>query len=228
MVALPEGLRWIRVYWVRGQLPKGSTYHSQVSDPPCAGWQHAFVLDGEKRSTIFCPFSYQAFTVRNDAGEIAQCMDFTDRWEESAERIVRLLQKTWKECQAWGFQRDYDTAALILKKLKLPVPDQVLKGGEEDTRSRGGKPAADKLLKLVKPKTKRGKFLAFFMKNDGSRSIRECMAEFNITRSNALSYLHLTHKDHGIGYSLVGDTASLVFPAGVTDPFNEPGDLDDF
>lgn len=228
MSPLPEGLRWARIYWVNGQLPKGSTYHSQVGDPPCNGWQHAFIIEGEKRSTIFCPYSFLAYTVSNDAGEVAQAVDFTDKWEQCGERIIGLIQRTWRDYQKYGFQRAYDTAALVLKRLKQPVPDQVLKGGEEDTRSRGGKPPADKLLKLVKPATKRGKFLTFFMKSKGSRSIRECMAEFGITRSNALSYLHLIHKDHGIGYELIGDMANLNFPEGVTDPFNNPEDLDDF
>jgi hypothetical protein len=223
---LPDKVSWAKIYWVRGALPRGSMYSPDVSDPPCSGWQHAFILHGEKRSTIFCPHTFMGFTVRNTASELTASIDRSASFNEKA--ILDTMDRNWKAFQGYGWQRDYDTAALILRKFKVPVPDQIARGGEEDTKTRGGKPAGDELLKLVKPNSKRGKFLSYFMKGGGSRSIRECMAEFSITRSNALSYLHLIHKDHGIGYELIGDSANLLFPDGVTDPFNEPGDLDDF
>ena len=40
-----------------------------------------------------------------------------------------------------------------------------------------------------------------------------------MTRSNALSYLYMLQKDHGIGYELVGDIASINLPNGCTNPF---------
>ncbi len=56
----------------------------------------------------------------------------------------------------------------------------------------------------------------------GTRSVREAMAEFSMTRSNALSYLYMLQKDHGIGYDLVGDTATVKLPEGCTNPFDVP------
>jgi len=74
---------------------------------------------------------------------------------------------------------------------------------------------------VPKVSSKRGKFLKWFLDNDNSRSIREVMAEFTMTRSNALSYLYMLQKDHGIGYVLVGDIATVELPGNCTDPFDE-------
>ena len=213
-----EGLEWKHIYWVRGHVPKGMQYRNAVSDPPCAGWQHAFVLVGEKLSTIFCPYSLSAYTVRNDFAEISLATE--PRTEFDLESIVALMKRKWEEFQGFGFQKDYDTCALVLRKLGQEVPAQVLTGGGEDTRKKGGKPVEAALKKAVKAVSKRGKFLKWFLDNDNSRSIREAMAVFSMSRSNALSYLHMIHKDHGIGYELVGDMATVMLPEGCTDPFN--------
>jgi hypothetical protein len=77
----------------------------------------------------------------------------------------------------------------------------------------------NELKKPVPREGKRGKFLAWFLEKGGSASVREAMAEFGISRSNALSYLFLLKKDHGIGYELVGDSASIALPKGCSDPF---------
>ncbi len=211
-----EGLEWKEVYWVRGALPKGYPLKNAVSDPPCSGWQHAFVLTGEKRSTIFCPYSFEAHTVPNGAMEIVSA---TDPTEFRGEIVGALMERKWAEYQGYGYQRDYNTCAIVLRRLGLPVPAQIMTGGGEDDRRRGGKEVGSALLKPVKEGSKRGRFLAWFLEEDGSRSVREAMAEFAMTRSNALSYLYMLQKDHGIGYSLVGDIATVVLPDGCTDPF---------
>ena len=74
----------------------------------------------------------------------------------------------------------------------------------------------------MKRSSKRGKILEFFMPN--ARSIREAMAEFGHTRSNVLSHLFMLQKDHGVGYTLVGDAATVALPPGCTDPF-EPEEV---
>lgn len=219
-----EGLEWLRIYWVRGSSPRGAVHRYVVKDPPCSGWQHAFVIRGPKRSTIFCPYSFDAHTVPNDCGELMGAVE-PDRFD--LDRIAGILRSKWAEYQGYGWQRDYDTAALVLKRLGQPVPEQVMRGGEEDTRKKGGKEVSKRLEKPVKRAGKRGKFLEWFLEGDGSRPVREAMAEFGMTRSNALSYLYMLKKDHGIGYELVGDVATVQLPDGCTNPFDDAEEPDD-
>ncbi len=215
---ITEGLEWKQIYWLRGAAPKNVRYRNGVLDPPCSGWQRAFVLVGEKMSTLFCPYSLKAYTIKNTCSEIELAKEPADFNQKG---MLDLMVRMWREYQGFGFQRDYDTCALILRKLGRDVPAQIMTGGGEDDRKKGGKEVAAYLLKPVKEVSKRGKFLKWFLDGDCSRSVREAMAEFAMTRSNALSYLHMIHKDHGIGYVLVGDIATVVLPPGCIDPFNE-------
>jgi len=210
------GLEWKHIYWIRGSNPRGSSLRYMVKDAPCSGWQHAFVIPGEKRSTIFCPFSLQGFTVQNTCGELEGAKEPT---EFNKDLIVGIIHDNWRKNQSYGFAKDYDTAALVLTKLNSTVPEQLMKGGEEDVRVKGGKTVENALKKPVPKEGKRGRFLAWFLSKGGTAPIREAMAEFGISRSNALSYLFLLKKDHGIGYELVGDTASIALPKGCKDPF---------
>lgn len=229
---LLEGIEWTRIYYVKGELPRGSRQRTDVKDPPTSGWQNAIIMRGEKRSTIFCPYSFQSWNVRNDCAEIMSARDkFGDEEPDDDPKyhfdwLSKFIPRKWDEYQSIGYQRDYDTAALVLRKMGLPVPEQKIKGGEEDTRKKGGKPAGEKLIKIVNVKSKRGKFLKWFIDGGKSKSVREAMAEFSMTRSNALSYLHMINKDHGIGYDLVGDTATIVLPEGCDDPFEDDSWLD--
>jgi hypothetical protein len=217
MSLIVEGLEWSRVYWIKGTEKRGSSQNA-VSDPPCSGWMGAIIIPGEKRSTLFCPFTFDAYIVPNDCGEIKSGdsqAHITIAW------LKKFLPKKWAELQGYGFQKDYNTAALVFKRLGIPVPAQILVGGEEDTRTKGGKDTNAKLLKPVKMSSKRGKFLAWYLSNpEASASVREAMAEFGMTRSNVLSYLYMIQKDHGIGYGLVGDTATIQMPEGCTNPFD--------
>lgn len=210
-------LHWLRIYWVRGVTPKGTDYANAVKDPPCAGWGHAFVIKGEKRSTVFCPYSLRAYTVPTGCSEIEQA---SEPGEYPEEWLIQHIKDRWDLHQKRGWQSDYDVTAKVLTMLGQEVPDQVMKGGEVDERKKGGKEAAPELLKVVKLKGKRGQFLKWFLDNNLSGSVRGVMIEFDMTRSNALSYLHAINKDHGIGYELVGDTATLVMPEGCTWPFD--------
>jgi hypothetical protein len=226
-----EGLEWKHIYWIRGAISKNFKHRNAVTDPPTSGWQHAFIITGEKHSTIFCPYSLESHSVRNDLAEVALAKE--PRTDFNLDTIVSMMRCKWEEFQGLGFQKNYDTCALVLRMLGQEVPAQVMTGGGEDTRKKGGKEVEASLLKPVKVTSKRGKFLKWFIDGGGSRPIREAMATFAMTRSNALSYLHMIHKDHGIGYDLMGDTASIIMPEGCVDPFNEkqpepevPGVLD--
>ena len=217
MTVVAEGLEWLIIYWVRGQLPKGSRLRNDISDPPCSGYQRAFVMRGEKRSTILCPYSLEAFTVTNSGIEIAMAKDppeFRRDW------IVDLMRRKWVEMQTRGWTKSYDVAAMVFRRLGEEVPAQIARDGEEDTKKRGGKETGTRLLKPVKRESKRGRFLAWFLEGECTRSVREAMAEFGMSRSNALSYLYMIQKDHGIGYELVGDMATVTLPDGCESPFD--------
>ncbi len=218
-----DGLELYRIYWVRGNSPKGSAHRFEVKDTPCSGWQNVLLMRGEKRSTLFCPYSMTAFQVTNRSGEMHS---LTPTQPTTVAKLGELLLRNWNMSQRFGWQRDYDVAVLIFKLMGLPVPEQIMRGGEEDTRKRGGKEVRKALTKPVKADGKRGIFLKWFMDGNNSRSIREAMAEFSMTRSNALSYLYMIQKDHGIGYSLQGDNATLTFPEGCTNPFLTQAELD--
>lgn len=215
-----DGIRVVRVYWVRGGSPKGSEFRYEVKDPPCSGWMNAVVIDGEKRCTILCPYTLEAHTVRPGCGELKGSVEPPDG-SLDRDRLVRLLTEKWNEMQSRGWIKDYDTVALVLRRLGAEVPAQMMRGGEEDTRKKGGKAVGVKLAKPVKRTSKRGKFLEWFLEGEGARSVREAMAEFGMTRSNALSYLYMIQKDHGIGYVLTGDTATVALPEGCDNPFDD-------
>jgi len=212
-----EDVELLAIYWITGTAPKRDTYRNDIKDPPCLGWQHAFVMRGEKRSTIFCPYTFTSYTVTNTGAEM---MGSKPAVEYPEARYKSLFERKWEQYQRFGFQRDYDTCALVMRKLGFEVPAQIMTGGEEDTRKKGGKEVGASLKKPVKATSKRGIFLKWFLDGECTRSVREAMAEFSMTRSNALSYLFMIQKDHGIGYVLVGDIATVTLPPGCTDPFN--------
>ena len=68
---IADGLEWMHVYWVNGHVPKNSERRNEVSDPPCNGWQHAFIMRGEKSSTILCPYTLSGYVVSNRSLEVA-------------------------------------------------------------------------------------------------------------------------------------------------------------
>lgn len=220
-----DNLEWKKVYWVRGDVPKSMRTEGfyVVKDPPCSGWQHAFLIPGAKKTTIFCPFSMMAYHVKNEAREVTGAVEPSDIFSRS--KILAIMNRTWEQFQTMGQSRDYEVAVKVFQMLGAPVPAEVTRTGEEDTKVRGGKETMSKLLKPVKRSSKRGKFLEWFLLGENhSRSIREAMAEFEMTRSNVLSYLFIIQKDHGVGYNLVGDVASLTLPEGCTDPFDVPAE----
>lgn len=208
---IADELHYLRIYWVVGAGIKNDTYIHSVKSPPCAGWRGAYVIMGEKFSTIFCPFSFTTYQVTTDCHEITKARDpdsFNEKW------AVENLKRTWKEHQTRGWQSDYDTAARVLTLLGADVPAQVRKGGDKDTRKKGGKPVAKTLLSPINPDSKRGKLLAWFVANGNKASVRSAMIKFDATRSAVLSNLRALNVDHGIGYELIGDDAKVILPPG--------------
>ncbi len=231
LIELPEGLVYQRVYYIDGVVPKhvrGVWPAYLIKNPPNSGHSFAFVLgrSDAKRVTIFCPFTLESSTVRADAGELMG-RESEVMTECRLAYLVKLIHTRWAECQARGYQRDYAVATDVLRRLGASVPAQLVKGGEEDKRKRGGKPVGEVLLKPVPQGGKRGKFLVWFLEEGGVRTVREAMVEFGMTRSNVLSYLYTLNKDHGLGYSLVGDTAEVLLPSGCASPFDHPGEKEE-
>ncbi len=236
---LAEHLFYGRVYWVAGDMPtKDRSMANDVKTPPNSGWSHAFLIDkGGKLVTLFCPFTLESFQVTRGCSELAS-MSMDRRYKPSDKNPLLNVEDGWqpwtKEREAkllktvldnWAMAgrlslpgKDYDVAAMIINMLGGEVPLWVVAEGAEPDKPRGGKEAdVLGLLKPVKKESKRGKVLEFFLPQP--RSIREAMAEFSTTRSNILSHLFILQKDHGIGYTLTGDAASIQLPAGCTDPF---------
>lgn len=79
---------------------------------------------------------------------------------------------------------------------------------------RGGKPAASKLLKLVKTNSRRAQFIRFIGGRDGK--IEAVMKQFEMTRANVNSFLTAIHRDHGIGYSKDAENVALILPPKAT------------
>lgn len=200
----------------------------EVRDPPTSGWSRCFVIQPDesgrkaKRLTVFCPYTLFAYTVTPKAREVAglQPMDLTDKL---VAKLTAIITKNWEAFSRYGLQRDYDVAALVLTRLGKPVPTYVsakaeaLEYDEDFVPNRHGKAVGEKLFKPVLRSTRRGEVLAFFME-DGQKSIREAMAKFDMSRSGVLTHLHGLNKEHGLGYVLTGDVASIMLPPGCTEP----------
>lgn len=236
-----EHLFYGRIYWVAGEMPtKDRSLTNDVKTPPNSGWSHAFLIDkGGKLVTLFCPFTLESFQVTRGCGELASMsmdrrykpnpanpmLNVEDGWQpwtkEREAKLLKIILDNWAMAGRLSLpSKDYDVAAMVINMLGGEVPLRVVAEGAEPDKPRGGKEAdVLGLLKPVKKESKRGKVLEFFLPQP--RSIREAMAEFSTTRSNILSHLFILQKDHGIGYSLTGDAATIMLPAGCTDPFAE-------
>lgn len=212
------GLFWGRVYWIRGDSPtKDRKLMNEVKDPPTSGWGHAFLIDrGGKLVTLFSPFTMDAYQVTRTSAEV---LGMEPAAPFDRERAVGHVMQTWQMVANFGWMKKFDEAAMVLQALGAEVPLRTAAEGEgAEPEVRGGKEAdALGLLKPVKRSGRRGQVLAFFLQ--GTRSAREAMAEFGVTRSNLLSQLYLLQKDHGIGYALVGDAVSVTLPTGCDDPW---------
>lgn len=213
-VQLPDDLTYQQVYYVRGGAPKswpGSRYC--IKDPPTSGFAHAFILGEGKHKTVFCPFTLESYRVPDLASEI-QAADPEKMTEDRVARLSAIISTNWATFSRLGLNRDYDIAALVLLKLGAEVPrTSVVESVDTPRKERrkGGKPCGDTLLKPVRRSSKRGQIAEFFLGSE-LKSIRECMARFDMSRNSVLSALHNLNKDHGLGYETSGDTASILIP----------------
>lgn len=78
----------------------------------------------------------------------------------------------------------------------------------------GGKPAAKRLTKPVKPAGKRAAFLRWFLAEPGGRTVDAAMANFSMSRPNVFAYWTAINRDHGVGYTLANNTITAVLPPG--------------
>jgi hypothetical protein len=208
-----QPVEFARIYFVRGTAPKHWDHQWEVDDPPASGYSHAAVVRGEKRSTILCPYTLQAYQVTNKSGEIA-----TARFEAvQPEKLGGFINRAWETFAALGIQRDYEVAAMVLTSLGLPVPKltappKLDAEGNEVVERRGGKPVNEEALSPCKRTSKRGQVAEFFL--SGPQSVLEAMAKLDLTRSGVLSHLFTLNKDHGVGYELLGEQARLIVPEG--------------
>lgn len=228
---LAEGLKFGKIHYSGGA--------GEIKNPPCNGHSSAFLIDkGAKLVVIFCPYTMESFQVSRKDGDLLSMtreLEYTNNpnepgtytpigykpWShDRTDRLVKCILDNWAIRTKFSLPTDYDTAALVLRMLNAEVPLHVRKESDDPEKLRGGKEAdVLGLLKPVKKDSKRGLVLQFFLPQP--RSIREAMAEFGYSRSNVLSHLFILQKDHGIGYALTGDAATITLPAGCVDPFAE-------
>lgn len=216
---LTDDIGWGRVYFARGDRSPGVRVN-EVTDPPYPGYGHVIVLDSEKSCTLFCPFTFTTYNVSHRSMEYASL-----RCGVQSPQIGRLadhIKRKWADWSKLGSRVDFGMAAVILRKLGFEAPAIAYEvDPEEPPAQRKGKAIQEELKKPVKRNSKRGKVLTWFLADGGGpKAIQGCMAEFGISRSNALSYLFMLNKDHGIGYSLGGNTATVHIPGNI-DPFLE-------
>ncbi len=216
---IAEGIYWGRTYFYTGPIPtKDRTISQGTETPPWGGWGNVLVIDkGAKLVTILCPHQLESFQVGRNCIEVVGMVPAKEPCD--LDKLEAYINRAWQQAGLYSWQRDFDTAAMVLQTLGRTVPIRIIPEGAEPEKPRGGSQADDVLglLKPVKRSGRRGQVLAFFLV--GTRSIREAMAEFGVTRSNLLSQLWLLNKEHGIGYEIVGETATVTLPAGCEDPY---------
>ncbi len=227
----------------------------EIKDAPVYGEQGALILspnDQGKRKkatrlTLFCPFTLQANSISDEAGEINTTAfvskerriegvpnPIVDKVEAivprpridltggKIDRLTARITENWKMRCKLGLPFDLDVAALVLTRFGKPIPEERpnVRLDSSGEVKRSGKDAGPELLKAVSPDSKPGRVLKWFMEQ--RRSITEGMAEFGATRSSLQSNLFGLWRDNGIGYTLAADMVDINLPAGCEDPFLEP------
>lgn len=218
----PEELRLVSIYYMNGPVPKGRFENPPyvVRDPPVGGRTSAFIIPGDKRSTIFDPVMLWSESVPNTCAELK----FAKPIELTPDKIVQMARITTDQWALWakfGNQVDYDMASVVLKKLGAPIPKDTIRvqidPATGEAKSRGGKHADLGALRPIRRDSKRGLIAQFFI-NETPQSIREAMAQFGMTRSGVLSHLFCINRDNGLAYRLLADCAIIDVPDGF-DPF---------
>lgn len=209
---LPANIVFATVYFGGSGSPdvRGSRY--EVPNPPTCGYTRVVVIKGEKRSTILCPHSLEAFQVSNSCAELR----YAEKFEVEPAKLAYHINQAWELYVKLGSQKDYGVAAMVLTEMGFPVP-KFLPPPPDPNKSeeskRGGKPIVEEALRPCRPTSKRGEVAAFFLQ-DEPQSLLEAMARLGLTRSGVLSHLFTLNRDHGVGYELVSDCARLLVPEG--------------
>jgi hypothetical protein len=208
----PE-LRMARMYFIRGQAPKGSRFRNAISNPPCSGNSRVVVLAGKKSSIVFCPHTLESWTVPNaGCSEMEYAQWFDDLVDMDFGKVAEAIKRAWLRFSVHGIAKSYDLAASILKRLghEPPAETPAAAAVTEGTKSKGGKDP-EKTTTPLKRGTKRAAVAEFFLE---AASVHEAMNKLDLTRSGVLSHLHCIHRYHGFGYEVVGDAARLLVPGG--------------
>ena len=207
-------LSYCTVYYLKGTQPKHwRARFAVISDPPTSGYSRVFRLRGDRRSTLFCPFSLESNEVPNDCGELASSIELP----LDADFLVDVIRRRWEVLVRNGLPGDFETAAVVLSRLGATAP-AVVSTVQEDRAPRG-KTLDVERVSPVKRGGRRGAVVEFFL--DGSlHSLAEASAVLDMTRSGVLSHLFMVNKEHGLGYEVRGDCARLVMPED-HDPFAE-------
>jgi len=217
-VFTPEGMWFQKIYCFKG----GPTKHNSerhlfsIFDHPVNGQSLAFIIEptgNSDRLTVFDPFNFTSYSVKRDAGELKDYEPIIMNETRRLQLVKQVTDKWALRCKL-NLKSDFDTAGLVLKRLNGEIPEIRPKRIEERVKEngekkRGGKEAAKKILKPLPTKGKRFDVLEHFK---AGKSIREAMAEFGMSRSTVLTHLYRLNKDHGIGYDLVGEKATLTIP----------------
>ena len=204
MEVLPQNITIRNIYYVKGRAPKHWEYKHAISDPPNAGWGYAIVIAGDRRSTIFSPYTFGAYQVPNSCAELT----YSKTKKCAPEKIVEIVTRGWHKCVRLDLAGDFEIAAVILNALHAEVPKVIVIANEQTMTK--GKPMDINRLDPLDKSTKKGQIADFFSKEP--QSIFEAMAKFELTRSGILSHLFCINRDNGFGYSLGNDRAQLLYP----------------
>lgn len=128
-------------------------------------------------------------------------------------RTVTLgrLQTVWRV-------KPTDKPFLRLTRLRAPPPEpdhtprlrSVSATGTGRGTGRGGKAAADKLTRPLKPEGPRARFVKYI--GDREVSVLATRQHFGMSHANVNGYLRNLWLDHGIGYEKEGGRLRLILP----------------
>jgi hypothetical protein len=99
---------------------------------------------------------------------------------------------------------------VLARALPEPAPRARLRNG--------GKPPASKLLRPLKPRTKRAAIVRWFLRaKKAGKAVTAAMKHFRCSREAIFSHWTAIQRDHGIGYRFDGasDTITVLLPYNV-------------
>jgi hypothetical protein len=226
-----DGITWGQLFF--GGAGYKAVRQVAIQEPPTMGWGTAFVLDtgDPRRVRVFHLWSMLSWVVPRDAYEVFTFQNIPAHAEFPRENFVNSLPRYYAEHRRRVTPgADFATCIKIMEALGVRVPtDEELgevspipipaKAVVEHKPAPAKRADGSGAFRPVKRDGRRGEVLAFFLDKGGTGSIDEAMKQFSITRSNLLSQLFLLRREHGVGYSVSGDSASVQLPEGIEEPF---------